>query len=78
MIEDVYKNIFMWLRLREQFPKRISKAVLSIIQSLERMDFFQTRNRTLSLLMKVHSSNIAFVLSVHASHFWSLRAHKAV
>lgn len=59
VIEDTYKNIFMCLRLRKQFPKRISKAVLSIIEPLEMMEFFQTHSRTLHVLMKVHSSNIA-------------------
>ena len=78
VIEDTYKNIFMCLWLRKQFPKRISEAVLSIIQPLERMDFFQTHNRTLSILMKVHSSDITLSLSLHASHFWGLRAREAV
>lgn len=78
MIEDTYKNIFMCLWLRKQFPKRISEAVLSIIQPLERMDFFQTHNRTLSILMKVHSSDITLSFSLHALHFWGLRAREAV
>lgn len=59
MTENLYKNIFMRLRLRKQFPKRISKAVLSIRQPLEMMETFQAHNRTLYNLMKVHSSNIA-------------------